>query len=244
MRIDDGVLIVSAIEAAEVCNGDAGASQALTLYVPRRVRVDASGRIDADVTAPDGASLRLDGCGQVSMGDVRGPVDLAVRGSVNVHGSVMTGQLEITSTGNPNLQFARSAGRLKVTASGGTNMRFGGISGGGEMNLSGGSKVTVDVWRGALDVNVAGGSDIRIADLESDSAELDASGSGQITILSGQADRLLIEQSASGEVRYSGGARQSRIRNSGDLPVTIRDPGQIDSQGLMRIIEDPPPADD
>ncbi len=224
----------------DVCNQSGPVTQDFTLRVPIGAQLDVEGRMEASLASPSDVSLRARGCGTVELGDVQGALALELGGSVDVNGGQIEGAVTLDASGGPTLDLVRVGGPLQVRTAGGTSVDIEVVEAGGQVNLSGGSTLDVEEWTGLMRASIAGSSDADIEAVTSDEVTFSVSGAATGAIETGTIAELNIDQAANADFYFGGRAERSRVRNRGDAPVVIADPGELDSRGRVRTVADPP----
>lgn len=172
----------------------------IIVQVPMDARVAAGGAVFGSVGRSSSLSLSSAGCGDWTVANVEGSMNINVAGS----GDIRTG-----SAGAANLNVAGS-GDISTT----------GVRGAVSANVAGSGDIKTGPVGGALAVNVMGSGDADVASVAGDvSAKM--AGSGDILIRGGRADTMAVSVAGSGDVRFAGtaGALDASVAGSGDIRV-------------------------
>ena len=240
-RREGAVLVVQASELNEdVCNQGGPVTQDFTLRVPAGVQIDVTGRINGRISAPSDVWLRAQGCGAVELGDVSGALTLDLDGRLDVNGRDVSGALTVQSSGDASVDLVHVGGPIEVQTSGGATTNIEALEAGGRLDLSGGSDFVAQEWSGPMQVGLSGGSRILIEDVAADRADVVVSGASAGHIEGGTLSEIRVDQAANASFFYGGQAERSHVRNRGRRPVVLLDPGELDSQGVIRTGVDPP----
>lgn len=145
--------------------------------------------------------VEMDGCGELSIGNVSNDISASVDGS---------GDIRIGDIGG--------RGDLEIAGSG--DLTTGDINGGAELEIAGSGNLSTGRISGDTGVEVAGSGDVSIASIDG-GLDVDIAGSGDVMVEGGTADPLVVDIAGSGNVELQGDARDPEISimGSGDVDV-------------------------
>ena len=172
----------------------------ITARVPMNADVSAGGAVFGSVGRAQSLELGNAGCGDWTVANVSGALNVSVAGSGDVVAG-SSGRAEVSIAGSGDVRLGAVAGPLEASIAGSGDVRVASVSGGVEASIAGSGDVFVESGRvGALDASIAGSGDVRI---EAPVQSLDASiiGSGDVRVAS-----------VSGSVNHS-------VMGSGDIIV-------------------------
>ena len=171
----------------------------VTARVPLDSAVSVSGAVWGEIGATDRLRLAKSGCGDVTVGDVRGDFDLASNGS----GDTAMGR----------------SGRLRASLRGSGDLQGGDVGGGVDLSISGSGDARLGRV-GGLAVAVKGSGDVRVVEL-SGALNVSVAGSGDVQVDGGRAPAMSARVLGSGDVKFWGeaGSLSAQIAGSGDIRV-------------------------
>lgn len=237
VRIEGGVLTVDggvsgrAIRACRNSNGVATVSvgrigeitqaqmPTITAHVPRAVNVAAGGAVATSVGPSASAKLAFSGCGDATIADVAGPLELAVAGSGDVAGgAAQSAKASVQGSGDTSL--GAIAGKLDVAVAGSGGVAAASLTGPLDVSIAGSGDV--DVRGGAVanvDVNIAGSGGVNVA-APVQALTVSIAGSGDVDV-KGAAASLEASIMGSGDVHVQSvaGALQKTVMGSGSVTV-------------------------
>lgn len=171
----------------------------ITAHVPLDAKVAVSDAVFGSVGATRSLSLADTGCGDWTIADVSGAMQVATNGSGDVHaGSAGSVSAAISGSGDLTL---RRAGALHVSVAGSGDVR------------------AADV-EGPVGAQISGSGDVRIADGRSPNLSVRIAGSGDFTY-GGTAGALAAQVAGSGDIRVAHvtGPVSKSVVGSGDVTV-------------------------
>lgn len=233
-------LITFSDASTEVCRTQGSPTHEATLRVPEGVALDMEGRMQAELIMAGDVDVRAEGCGTIALAQSVRNLTLDLGQSVLVRGEQVRQGLIVQAWGGPRVELEDVGGELDARVGGGTVIQVEALGAGGRASLSGGSVLRVEEWTGPLDVSVSGSSETRIDQITGPYADFTISGASKGWVDAGYLDEIRIDQAARGEFYYGGTARQSLVRNRGEEPVILANPGAIDREGLFQTSLDPP----
>lgn len=175
----------------------------IVVRAPRRdLEVGAEGAVWGSIGRTERLELSNAGCGDWTVANVSGPLEIAVAGSGDVQAG-SAGSAEIAIAGSGDVSLTR-VGALEVAIAGSGDVRVGRMDGALEASIAGSGDVIIDSGQATrAEANIAGSGDIRLAGSVQDlSANL--IGSGDIRV-----------------ARVTGNVRRSKL-GSGDVIVGTR----------------------
>ena len=170
----------------------------ITARVPMNAKVGVSGAVFGSVGRSQALSLSNAGCGDWTVANVGGPLEISIAGSGDVSaGSARTASVSIAGSGD--VRIGDLAGDLNASVAGSGDVRVASVRGRVDASIAGSGDVNVDSGRvGEVDASIAGSGDVRI---EAVASSLDASivGSGDVRVaqVTGQVEHSIL---GSGEV--------------------------------------------
>lgn len=179
---------------------EAARAPVVTLRTPKAVRLSTDGAVRTRVGPAASAELALAGCGDTTLGDVAGKLELKASGT----GAVAAG----------------AAGEAEVSLAGSGDAALGAVSGMLDVEIAGSGGVTIARATGPVDVSVAGSGDVAIGGGPMGDADIAVAGSGDVT-LEGDAQTVEVSIAGSGDVvvRGAAAALKASIVGSGDVTV-------------------------
>jgi hypothetical protein len=158
----------------------------VTIHAPLDAHIGAGQAVFGEVRGARSLSLGDSGCGDWRIGDVHGPVHLALSGSGDVHGGNV-GDAHISISGSGDVTLAAVGGALESHTSGSGDIRIESVSGSIQTKIAGSGDVTV-LGGHAPDVGVAiaGSGDLKFGGVAGAvSASIAGSGDVQIARVTG-----------------------------------------------------------
>lgn len=171
----------------------------ITARVPLDASVAAGDAVWGEVGATRSLSFANKGCGDWTVGDVKGPLTAALAGSGDLHGG--------------------SAGAVKAAISGSGDMSFRDI-GGLEAAVSGSGDIRVRRVEGPFSAKIAGSGDITVDGGRAPNLAASVAGSGDVRF-GGEAGAVAVRIAGSGDVRvaHASGPVSKSVVGSGDVIV-------------------------
>ena len=149
------------------------------IYTPRDVEIGSSGAVWGYIGRAGSVSFSNAGCGNWTIGNVSGKLDIAQAGS----GDVLAGDV----------------GGLDLAVAGSGDTRLKAVTGRADISIAGSGNVVMASLNGNLDVSIAGSGDIRIFGGKAESVDVAVAGSGDIRF-AGEATRVDASFAGSGNV--------------------------------------------
>lgn len=198
----------------------------------------ALGRVEADGNVylltvlgdADSADLKLQGPGDLTVGDIAGLADIALSGSGDIAFG-RAGSAVLNLRGSGDIKGGDIAGDAALVLQGSGDIEAGRIGGAAELSLRGSGDIDVNEVAGALEAQLMGSGDIEIDEV-SGPVEASLRGSGDIKIDSGRAERFQATLAGSGDIDFGGIAVNPELttRGSGDIDVD-RFEGRVQTSG-------------
>ncbi|MDO9335463.1 MAG: DUF2807 domain-containing protein [Caulobacter sp.] len=132
----------------------------VVIYTPRDVEVGASGAVWGYIGRANSVEFSNAGCGDWTIGNVTGELDISQAGS----GDVLAGNV----------------GGLDLSVAGSGDTRLKAVTGKADISIAGSGNVIMTSLNGDLDVSIAGSGDVRIFGGRAPSLEVAVAGSGDI----------------------------------------------------------------
>ncbi len=172
----------------------------ITARVPRAVALSTGGAVEGEVGPSASAKLEFSGCGDMSVGDVAGALEIDSNGSGRV--------------------TAGAAQSANLSSAGSGDLAVGAVAEELEISLAGSGDATVASVGGPLEVSIAGSGDVVINGGALQDADISIAGSGGVDI-QGSVRMLEVSIAGSGDVNVSGSATtvDASIMGSGDVNV-------------------------
>lgn len=186
------------------------AAPAVTVRMPRTVRLAVGGGVAANVGASAGGTMRFLGCGDATVGPASGPLEVQLEGSGDVTVADVAGAVAASLDGSGDLVLG-ATGPARLTLDGSGDLRAGRVGG----NLS---------------AELDGSGDLVVAAVTGGSASLTLDGSGDLVVREGKVGRLSAALDGSGNLRFGGraGLAAATLDGSGDLVISGVD--RVESQ--------------
>jgi len=172
----------------------------IVVRTPLDAKVGASGAVFGSVSRSDSLELANAGCGDWTVGNVRGELKISQAGSGDTRaGSAGKGTIHVAGSGDISTQT---------------------IAGGLTVGVAGSGDVTAASIDGPLNVRIAGSGDVKIGGGHATSADVHIAGSGDM-VFKGRADSLKANVAGSGDVdvAHVSGPVSKSIVGSGDVNV-------------------------
>jgi hypothetical protein len=172
----------------------------ITARVPLNARVAGASAVFGEVGRTESLKVANAGCGDWTVGDVRGRLTVSQAGSGDVH--------------------AGAAGALTAKLAGSGDLGAGPIGGDAEVAVAGSGDVTLGAVTGALTAKLAGSGDIALASVGGP-VQASMAASGDVRIHGGYAPHVRVSIAGSGDFSFDGRADSlnGSIVGSGDIYV-------------------------
>lgn len=169
------------------------------IYTPKTVDVGSSGAVWGYIGRADGVNFANAGCGDWTIANVSGKLDIAQAGS----GDVLAGDV----------------GGLDLSVAGSGDTKLKAVSGMADISIAGSGNVVMASLNGNLDVSIAGSGDIRIFGGKADSVDVSVAGSGDIRF-AGEATKVDASFMGSGDLWVTkAGSVDKSVMGSGAVHV-------------------------
>ena len=172
----------------------------IVVRTPMNAEISAAGAVFGSVGRADRLELNNAGCGDWTVANVKGKLDLnqagsgdtkagsagsaeiAIAGSGDVHTQAITGDLEVSIAGSGDVTTASVAGKLEVNIAGSGDVYInGGRARSVEANIMGSGGVDFGGVAERINVSIAGSGDVRVAKVEGPVSK-SVAGSGEVII--------------------------------------------------------------
>lgn len=172
----------------------------IVVRVPMDAEVGAAGAVFGSVGRTDHLELSNAGCGDWTVANVKGKLELSQAGSGDTK--------------------AGSAGSAEINIAGSGDVKTQEIGGDLEINIAGSGGVTTASVNGKLEANIAGSGDVTVNGGRSRSVEVSIMGSGNVDF-GGEADAVEVSVAGSGDVRIAkaNGPVHKSVAGSGDVII-------------------------
>lgn len=166
------------------------------------------------------ADLELSSCGDLTIGNIDGPVDLDIRGSADFTGG-NTGPaiISVRGSGDVELGDVKSA---EIDLSGSGDIELGGVKGPLILDTRGSGDFEAGTVKGDLVYEGRGSSDFQVDSVFGKIA-IDVSGSSDVSINDGDIADIFISASGSSDVDFGGSAVTADLIASGSSDININD---------------------
>jgi hypothetical protein len=172
----------------------------IVVRVPMDAEVGAAGAVFGSVGRTDRLELSNAGCGDWTVANVRGKLELSQAGSGDTK--------------------AGSAGSAEINIAGSGDVKTQEIGGDLEVNIAGSGGVTAASVNGKLEANIAGSGDVTVNGGRSRSVEVSIMGSGNVDF-GGEADMAEVSVAGSGDVHIAkvNGPVHKSVAGSGEVNI-------------------------
>jgi hypothetical protein len=172
----------------------------IVVRVPMDAEVGAAGAVFGSVGRTDHLELSNAGCGDWTVANVRGKLELSQAGSGDTK--------------------AGSAGSAEINIAGSGDVKTQEIGGDLEVNIAGSGGVAAASVNGKLEANIAGSGDVTVNGGRSRSVEVSIMGSGNVDF-GGEADAVEVSVAGSGDVRIAkaNGSVHKSVAGSGEVII-------------------------
>lgn len=169
------------------------------VYTPRNVDIGTSGAVWGYIGRANSVSFSNAGCGDWTIANVAGQLDVSQAGS----GDVLAGDV----------------GGLDLSVAGSGDTKLKAVSGKADISIAGSGNVIMSSLNGNLDVSIAGSGDIRIFGGRADSVDVSVAGSGDIRF-AGEAQKVDASFMGSGDLWVTkAGSVDKTVMGSGAVHV-------------------------
>lgn len=164
------------------------------------------------------ADVKIQSCGEFTVGDIAGPLILKVTGSGDFTAAdVGESKVRISGSGDVALKDMKSA---EIELSGSGDMKASNIYGAAEISVKGSGDIELRDIAGGLSYEGRGSSDFR-AQRVNTRASISISGSSEIEIEDGTLTDLRISASGSSEVDFGGSTGSATVTAGGSSEIDI-----------------------
>lgn len=179
IRNCSGTLETATVEVRDVGKISWAQMPEVTIYTPRDVDISAGGAVWGYIGRSSSVSLGNAGCGDWTIADVSGQLEVAQAGS----GDVLAG----------------NAGGLDLSVAGSGDTKVKAVNGAADISIAGSGNVVMASLNGDLDVSIAGSGDVRIFGGRAPTVDVSVAGSGDIRF-AGEAQKVDASFMGSGNV--------------------------------------------
>lgn len=172
----------------------------VTVHTPLDASIGVSGAVWGEIAPSRSLVFSNSGCGDWTVGDVRGPATLSLAGSGDVRGG--------------------ATGPLHANVAGSADVRLGAVSGGLQAGVAGSGDIDAAAVNGPVDAHIAGSGDVRIAGGSAPRIAVHTAGSGDLSY-GGTAGAVSAYVVGSGDVRVARatGPVDKHVVGSGDVLI-------------------------
>ncbi len=198
---------------------DYDALPVVTAHVPLAAQVAASGAVWGQVGAAERLDLANAGCGDWTIGDVRGPLAADLAGSGDLAGG-HAGAVRVRIAGSGEVRLRDVGGDADISLAGSGGLRAGPVGGALRASLAGSGAVSVASVNGPVNAQMAASGDLFIGGGRARNVAVDLAGSGDFTFR-GEAGALSASIVGSGDVRVAhvSGPVSRSVMGSGEVMV-------------------------
>lgn len=192
----------------------------VVIQVPMDTRVAAGGAVFGSVGRSKSLSLSSAGCGDWTVANVEGAMNINVAGSGDIRTGSAGGAADLNVAGSGDIATTGVGGALSANVAGSGDIKSGPIGGALSVNTMGSGDVDVASVRGDISVNIAGSGDTIIRGGRAGSVTVSVAGSGDV-LFAGTAASLDANVAGSGDIRVAqvSGSVRKRAVGSGDVTV-------------------------
>lgn len=187
----------------------------IVVRTPMDAKVEVSGAVFGTIGRANSVSLDNAGCGDWTIANTRGKLDVDVAGSGDTRAGA-AGSFHVSIAGSGDATAAAVSGPMRVDIAGSGDVRAGSINGRLDVNIAGSGDVKVGAGRASdVDVDIAGSGDVDFnGPTQNLSVNVMGSGDVKVARVTGQISRNIM---GSGSV-YVGGQeiKSRRDRGHGD----------------------------
>jgi hypothetical protein len=211
---DDRAVVVEGVGRV-----DYGELPLITVHLPRDARIADDGAVWGQIGATDSLHLATVGCGDWSVGPVRGGFDAQMVGSGDV-AVASTGPVHAQLSGSGDLSVGPVGGGADLTLAGTGDVRTGRVAGPLKLALAGSGDIEVAEVRAPVQAHIASSGDVRIHRGYAPQVNVQLAGSGDF-VFDGAAGRLAASVVGSGEVHvgHVDGPVSKSVMGSGEVTV-------------------------
>jgi hypothetical protein len=172
----------------------------IAIRTPMNVEVSGAGAVFGSVGRSDSLDLANAGCGDWTIANVKGKLEIAQAGS-----------------GDANVG---SAGQAEISIAGSGSVRTNTVGGDFEVSIAGSGDASAASVGGKVEISIAGSGDVKIAGGRARSLEVAIMGSGDVTH-DGEVGDVEVSVAGSGDVRVAKatGAVSKHVAGSGDVYI-------------------------
>lgn len=172
----------------------------IAVRTPMNVKVETGGAVFGDIGRSDSVSLGNAGCGDWTIANTKG-------------------KLEVSQAGSGDTK-AGTAGGAEFSIAGSGDVAAQAVAGDLEANIAGSGDIWVASISGKMEGNIAGSGNITVAGGRSRMVDISVMGSGDVTF-NGEADDADVSVAGSGDVKIAkvNGAMRKHVAGSGDVIV-------------------------
>lgn len=165
----------------------------IIIRAPMNVDVEAEGAVWGNVGRTSSLELANAGCGDWTLANVAGRLEIDVAGSGDVRAGT-AGSAEVDIAGSGNVMLVSVANGLEVSVAGSGDVRVGRSDGRFVATIAGSGDVIVDAGRtDAVKARIAGSGDVRFAGVaDSLSAQIAGSGDVRVARVSGPVNKAIV----------------------------------------------------
>ena len=191
----------------------------ITAHVPLHAAVAVGDAVFGRVGPSESLVLASNGCGDWTVGDVGGALEIAAHGSGDIHAG-RAGVLHAALAGSGDLTTGDVAGDAALAVHGSADTKLGRVGHGLSVDLSGSGDVTAAEVDGPVMSHQSGSGDVEIRGGRSPSVSVSTSGSGDFAY-KGEAGAVSAQSSGSGDisVAHALGPVSKASSGSGDIHV-------------------------
>jgi hypothetical protein len=190
----------------------------ITLRVPRTLNLSLGGSMFTSIGASNGGVVAHNGCGDTTIADVSGALDVALNGSGDVDVTRVGGSLEAALNGSGSLTIDRADADAELRLNGSGDLHAGPVRGDVDAVLGGSGGLRIESARNAL-LRLDGSGNVVMGDV-SGTVEARLAGSGGVRVGAiGEGARLTLDGSGEMDAGSVRGALRANLSGSGSIEI-------------------------
>lgn len=176
----------------------------ITARVPLNADVASGGAVFGSIGRTQSLDLSHAGCGDWTVANVSGPLNISVAGSGDVNAGTST-RAEVSVAGSGDVSLGPVAGPLEASIAGSGDIRVASVAGSIDASIAGSGDILVEGGRaGSLDASIMGSGDVKVnGSVESLDVSVMGSGDVNVASVSGSISRSIM---GSGDIVVAGRA--------------------------------------
>lgn len=191
----------------------------LVVRTPMKADVSVGHAVWGSIGRSDSVEFANAGCGDWTIGNTRGELDISIAGSGDVKAG-SAGELDLSVAGSGDSSIRNVNGKTSVAIAGSGDVDIGVANGPTELKVAGSGDTTIGSVNGPIDISVAGSGDVTIRGGQASKLDVSIAGSGNTTFdgVAGSLDASIVG-SGDVSVRKVTGAVSRSVMGSGDVTI-------------------------